>query len=66
MLGNLTAAWALEKLLPALFDGMGGVNVQGIEAGLRLLQLPESLRENIFQKLLLLAATLREKEADGG
>jgi hypothetical protein len=42
----------------ALMDGWGGINVQGMEAGFRLLHIPATARPEIFQKLMILAREL--------
>lgn len=41
-----------------MIDGMGGVNVPGIKAGLDELAVPRETRAVIFRKLLILAQGL--------
>jgi hypothetical protein len=63
---NLPAAWVYERLASVLIDGLGGINLPGIEAGLRVLQVPVRARPEILQKLLLLARESQKKDGDDG
>jgi hypothetical protein len=64
--GNLLAWLTWVKLEAAIFDGMGGINISGIEAGLRLLEIPRSVRPELFSKLLLLCRGILEKRQKHG
>jgi hypothetical protein len=63
---NLPAVWVYERLASTLMDGLGGVNLPGIESGLRILQVPLRARPEILQKLLLLARESQKKDGDDG
>jgi hypothetical protein len=63
---NQPVVWVYHRLSAAVVDGMGGINLPGIEAGLRLLQIPVRARPEILQKLLILIAELQKRDkADG-
>ena len=47
--------WLVDRLGPGLWDGMGGVNVGGIEAALRMLGVPEECRPPLFERILRFA-----------
>jgi hypothetical protein len=64
--GNLLAWLAWVKLEAAIFDGMGGINIAGIEAGLRLLEIPRSVRPELFSKLMTLARGILERRRKHG
>jgi hypothetical protein len=59
--GNLLTWLAWVKLEAAIFDGMGGININGIEAGLRLLEIPLRSRPELFSKLMILARGILEQ-----
>jgi hypothetical protein len=63
---NLPVVWVYERLASALIDGMGGVNLPGIEAGFRILKVPVPARPEILQKLLILAGEIRKKGENDG
>jgi hypothetical protein len=58
--------WVYERLAGTLVDGMGGINLPGIEAGLRLLQTPARARPEILQKMLILAREILKKDGTDG
>jgi len=66
MPGNLLAWLAWVKLRAAIFDGMGGINITGIEAGLRLLEIPRRIRPELFSKLMSLARGILERRQENG
>lgn len=63
---NLPVFWVYERLASTLIDGMGGVTLPGIEAGLRILQVPARARPEILDKLLILARERQKKDGDNG
>jgi hypothetical protein len=54
--GNLPAWSFFCRLAPGLVDGLGGVNLAGLEAGFRQLGVPEAARQELLEKLLILLA----------
>jgi hypothetical protein len=54
--GNLPAWSFFCRLAPGLVDGLGGVNLAGLEAGFRQLGVPEVARQELLEKLLILLA----------
>lgn len=58
--------WVYERLAATLIDGLGGVNLPGIEAGFRVLQVPPRARPEILQKLLILTREMQKKDGVDG
>lgn len=56
---NRLVAWAFQRLSGGLWDGMGGVNVQGIAAGLEALGVVGRLRGLLTEKLIDLAGMIQ-------
>jgi hypothetical protein len=63
---NHPVVWVYERLAPGLIDGMGGVNLPGIEAGFKILRVPPLARPEILQKLLILISESRKKVTENG
>lgn len=64
--GNFLAWMVWVRLEAAIFDGMGGININGIEAGLRLLEIPHRSRPELFVKLMTLARGILEQRRKHG
>ncbi len=61
---NRLTFWVYLKLRPALWDGMGGINMAALDVGLRRLPLPAAAQTEIFEKLLMLLTP--GDRSDGG
>jgi hypothetical protein len=60
-------AWLTwSKLEAAVFDGSGGINISGIEAGLRMLEIPTNIRPELFMKIMALARGILEQRHKNG
>ena len=57
---NLAAWWFYHEIKVLLFNGMGGLNPGGLEAGFRQLKIPQVYRPMLFRKLLVLAGKILE------
>lgn len=55
LMGNLSVKWVFDRLAPALTDGLGGISVGNIIAGLQGLGIPRQAWPHLLNRLLLLA-----------
>ncbi len=59
MRGNQLIWWTFNQIGVSLWDGLGGINGQAIESGLRMIGVPEGDQGSVYRKLLILAHGMR-------
>ena len=56
------AVWLMNKLQFGFMDGFGGINIQGIVAGMELFEIPKKQRAHMMETILQIAKSYKGKD----